>query len=591
VRFVFDPDAGTFPALEPGERSVLTLKLNNVGSALSQRIVHTLTQDSGFFSANLMQCQNRLQPDDQCDFDVEFAPTAPGDYSAVLISSEVTAGGATATVLLGGNARYLPVALQLFIDGGPGTIGVDSGDAGRFCPPDCTQPYPRFSTLTLTARGVQSEFQQWSGACLGTDASCTLVVSADAGTAVQATFELWPKLTVVRSAPGEDGGDDTRVTLDRGGLDCPGSACTVRVPPATPVVLSVGPFARATWDAGCDAASANRCTTTLQRTQDKTVAVGIELYNRVFVTSTSYPVDLGGITTLDAFCQMAAPFSASWIAWLEVSGSAPSTRLNGARGFVRTDGKPFADQLGDGSKRMFYPPVSDERGNDLSPDAGRLDIATGVMANCNNYSGSSGFIGTGLATAGGDLWSSFSTSTHPCSDRLRLLCVQTDFTTQLLPAPIPDGGRIAFLSFSPVMPSQDPDAQCQSEAIGGRRFAALRATPTAPAWAQLSLDGGTWYRPDGVRLMPAASQLASVSPFALEAPLNLTANGTYVGALHAWTGSAAPGASGTSGTTCGGWSTGAGSAMLGDVFDSSPRWFSGGDGGCGSGLQVYCFEK
>jgi hypothetical protein len=120
---------------------------------------------------------------------------------------------------------------------------------------------------------------------------------------------------------------------------------------------------------------------------------------------------------------------------------------------------------------------------------------------------------------------------------------------------------------------------------------ALRATPTPAPSAGLVLDGGTWYRLDGVRLMPSDARLASASPIALEAPLNLTPSGNYAIGVAAWSGSAAAGAPGAAGTTCGGWSSSTGSALLGDVTDSAPAWFGGSDGGCGSPQQVYCFEK
>jgi hypothetical protein len=224
-------------------------------------------------------------------------------------------------------------------------------------------------------------------------------------------------------------------------------------------------------------------------------------------------------------------------------------------------------------------------------------VATGGTGegNCADWTnGSTGPVGVGVATAGGTSWSGTVGLSHSCGETLRIYCLQVDFTTPL-PAPeVPDGGRIAFLSTGQLPGNgAGADALCQGEgaaAFPGRTFFALRANPGAAPSAQLNLDGGAWYRPDGVLLLGPASLASATAPH-LEAPLYVHADGGYEGdsTLFAWTGAPAPGAPGDAGTTCAGW-TGVGNALTGQPIDAA-RWFSGAPRGCATAGNLYCFER
>ena len=72
--------------------------------------------------------------------------------------------------------------------------------------------------------------------------------------------------------------------------------------------------------------------------------------NLVFVTSTTYRGDLGGLQAADARCReraRAANLRGTFVALLSSSTVDARTRLGTARGWVRTDGRPFADTQDD----------------------------------------------------------------------------------------------------------------------------------------------------------------------------------------------------------------------------------------------------
>lgn len=91
--------------------------------------------------------------------------------------------------------------------------------------------------------------------------------------------------------------------------------------------------------------------------------------NIAFVTSTTYNGDLGGLAGADQKCQAlaeAAGLPANvYKAWLSTSNENAKDRLGSARGWVRKDGKPFADTVADiVSGKIFHPLRIDENGAD-----------------------------------------------------------------------------------------------------------------------------------------------------------------------------------------------------------------------------------
>ena len=74
---------------------------------------------------------------------------------------------------------------------GSGAGTVTSGDGMLGCPASCDDPVPTGTVVTLTATpSANSSFAGWSGACAGTQTTCTVTVNADASAV--ATFAASP---------------------------------------------------------------------------------------------------------------------------------------------------------------------------------------------------------------------------------------------------------------------------------------------------------------------------------------------------------------------------------------------------------------
>ena len=333
--------------------------------------------------------------------------------------------------------------------------------------------------------------------------------------------------------------------------------------------------------------------------------------NRAFVTSTQHvPSTIGSLAAADAICNArsaAAGLPGAYVAWLSDENTDARDRLGTARGWVRTDGRPFADSVAAlTSGQIFHPPILDEYGRAVGP---HYDVvtATGMDGTrrpgltCGNWNGSL-LDGGGLFTTGGHARAGSGAWTDhwqdSCGVAKRLYCLGRDHRNPVQPAARP--GRLAFTTRSAFEPSlsgglASADALCQSEARAAGltgAFRALLATAGNSAASRFNLDGPTWVRPDGIALTERAADLFQ-APF-LSAPISLHADGTYLAASRPnWTGRAARGRL-DGGASCQGW-TSNGSGASGRI--GSPRfthyyWYSAGASSCDN-LQtgLYCLEE
>jgi len=151
----------------------------------------TVTGDPSFTPVS-DNCSNTAIPaNGSCIVTVQFAPTAPGSYSADLAIATTKTKTKQSSGLLTGTGiwrLYLTAA-------GPGSI-TDS--QGNTCGPPlsgkvtCTIPVTT-SQVTLTGAPdcpgytYGCYFSSWAFACGGTDPTCTITIAAD--TNVEATFQ------------------------------------------------------------------------------------------------------------------------------------------------------------------------------------------------------------------------------------------------------------------------------------------------------------------------------------------------------------------------------------------------------------------
>jgi hypothetical protein len=198
---------------------------------------------------------------------------------------------------------------------------------------------------------------------------------------------------------------------------------------------------------------------------------GNESPNYVFVTSATVSTVFQSLDDADQVCAGAATMAGlpgHFHAWLSTSAAHARDRLQGARGWIRPDGAPFADGVEDVvAGRIFNPASLDENG---APTSGPVVTGTAVdgrgdaTLDCGDWSATAtgtAIAGTTQGTTG--VWTYF--TTVPCGSSAHLYCFGVDRVAAVAP-PTPHG-KLAFLSDGPFAVGGGlgaADAQCQSEA-------------------------------------------------------------------------------------------------------------------------------
>jgi uncharacterized repeat protein (TIGR02543 family) len=140
---------------------------------------------------------------------------------------------------------------------GPGS-GTVSGAGGIVCGSACTTTVDPGTAVTLTAQtDPGSRFAGWTGACIGSGATCTFTATVGRDT-VNARFVKQATLTVRRSGRGV-------VTSDLGGLAC-GATCSATLDDGAAVTLRAVPARGrvfAGWGGDC-AGKTKTCTLTME---------------------------------------------------------------------------------------------------------------------------------------------------------------------------------------------------------------------------------------------------------------------------------------------------------------------------------------
>jgi hypothetical protein len=339
-------------------------------------------------------------------------------------------------------------------------------------------------------------------------------------------------------------------------------------------------------------------------------ATSTPVFNVVFVTSTSSNGDLGGQAGADAECASLATSaslpSGIYKAWLSTSTANAISKLGSARGFVRPDGQPFADQASDIAAGKILNTLSlDQNGIDV----GRQNVWTGTTdagtINGSNTCGDwtfgngSSFGELGETTGGAGAWSDDAVETD-CLVSASIYCLDISHITALTVTPTP--GRLAFVSkgsFATSHGVSGADALCQSEATAAglpnpTQFLALLSTSTASAASRFDMSAisAPYVRPDGIKIADAATLAAGAT---LDSGIWQHADGTYVTEFAAavWTGSTSPDVVGTLATTCQDWTTlnggDTGSLAVSNVTDT--WWNTDSTTACGFSHSIFCLDQ
>ncbi|MES1210104.1 MAG: hypothetical protein ABUS79_29565, partial [Pseudomonadota bacterium] len=338
---------------------------------------------------------------------------------------------------------------------------------------------------------------------------------------------------------------------------------------------------------------------------------GMGGYNLVFVTSkTNVTTNLGNAAAYDAVCNQLATTAgindASGTAFVALVGDAQSSpvgRLGNARGFVRTDGAPVADDLASlfSAYKMLNPIRADEHGV-LRPGTAVLtglgsDGSVASNSNCAGWTtaGSSANVTAGYSLSGPTTWLQWEGG--PCNTvpTGALYCFMKTRSSALVVTPV--AGKKIFLTNGPVAVGTDADAVCAAaKPPGTGAVSALRATTTAAASSLLTMTA-KYVRPDGIFVGLGSDLVAATAPGGtpLASGIWQQGDGTYLDARSVWTGSASLTAPGTVASTCSNWTaTSSTAAVTGATSSTELGFWSNAVGGwpCDNTYTwAYCVER
>lgn len=341
-------------------------------------------------------------------------------------------------------------------------------------------------------------------------------------------------------------------------------------------------------------------TATPTRTPTPTATATPNNFNYAFVTSTTHDGDLGGLVGADAICATrasAAGLPGTYVAWLSTGSVDAVGRLASARGFIRTDGAPFADQPADiAANQIFNALHLDETGADVgsvSVWTGTEEDGTAAAATCTNWTVTSGSGRIGSSQGGAAAWTDLASSPS-CGQSNRLYCFGIDKTTTEV-TPTVTNGKLAFISNGTINPSNGTgiagaDTMCNTEAVSlPGSYKALLASTTASAISRFT-PGNVYVRRDGTRVGDYDTLAAGGS---LESGIWQRPTGLYLESFSdvVWTGAATPSAVGTNVSTCGNFASNPGNGTFGRGPLADATWWSASTGSCAQGHHVYCLQE
>lgn len=500
-----------------------------------------------------------------------------------------------------GGRVHLPISYGVWPPGGSVEVTVvghgSVEGSGLHCPGDCRRAFVSGTTVRLNAMAEpDSEFTGWSLGCAG-GGPCEITIAG--GHSVEAHFTPRPRLLQVTRL------GDGRVASSPLGIDC-GPDCDETFIEGEQVTLTATPEGMhifAGWSGGC-AGMQPRCQVRMNGSQR--VEAHFSTPNHVFVSSTTVSPSVAELPTFaDTECArlaVSAGLPGVFLAWLSAEDATAASRVTARgpipRGWVRTDGAPFANRLSDLlSGGIYFPAITTERGAVLSattsvvtgslPGGGRGFTCFGWRRRDSTYT-------AGAAGAGAFGWTSI--SARPCDESAHLYCLGVDRAAPL--AVSRDSSRFAFISadgWSPAGGIESADRMCQGEAdeagLLGEFRAFLAAVGQAPS-ARVDLLGEPWARIDGIPLVTRSDKLRE----GLLSALDLQADGeTYVGPELVWTGAAGDVESpGSPATTCSDWSSAAPEATgtTGNPMMTNETWVTTPSATpCAEPHRVYCFQR
>jgi len=593
----------TFTATNAGSQTTGTLSVTRSGAASSE------------FSITNDDCNGQtLGGGANCTITVQFAPSSAGDKTASLDVSATPGGSVSAQLLAVGQNPAL-------LTGSPGSAefgDIEVGHLGTSITWDIENTGDVATGTLSFSNSNGTDFVATNGCSgtLGPGGSCsvtvnfspstgglrngTLTMSATPGGSVNLTVSGTGmyRLTVTKSGTGT-------VSSTPGGINC-GGVCSELFAGGAAVTLTAtttngSNYYFSGWSGGGCSGPARDCDVTVNSSMTVSATFSPMTHNLVFVSSISFPSDLGGVAPYDAQCNALASAAGinnnagnDYVAYMSSTAATAVDRLGNARGWVRLDGLAFTDTLSalTAGSQVYNPIYYTEFGDPL-PGAVAF---TGTNANgtvrsnqnCDDWTaGSTAGCLCGRAAGGPTGWSSGTGA--GCSSNRYVFCMGKSRTAQLVPTPV-SGKRIWMTNTSYTPGSMTPDEKCTAEKPAGVGTArALLAYTTTAADAQLD-SGANYVRVDGQLVGSGADIIA----LAIQSGIWQSANGTYLG-TRTYTGQTSLTSVGSATTTCDNWTATTSNARIGwSAVNSTWFWSFSSEGCSGSGAEesyLYCVEQ
>jgi hypothetical protein len=544
----------------------------------------TVTVTGTGFSLESNGCVSPLAPGGSCPVSVVFTPPKKGNFKKGLLE-------------FSDDAAKSPQKIKLTGVGLKGPSPTPSPTA------TLTPTATATATATSTASATATSTRTATASATSTNSATATATSTHTATASATSTHT---ATATATATATSGATASASTTATATATKTATATVTQTPTATATTTStISPTPTAS------ATSTPTKTATPSITPTPT-ATSTPVFNVAFVTSTTSGGNLGGLAGADAQCASLASAAhlpaGTYKAWLSTTSGTPvnaSSRLGSARGFVRPDGKPFADRISDITAGTIYNALElDENGDDVVGQ----NVWTGTAANgtattetCSDWTDGSlnSFGEEGDSTGGPDIWTDRG-GAGGCEGAEPFYCFDTSHVTPLTITPVT--GRLAFVSTSSFQANfgiADADSVCQSDATAAglanpTNFLALLATSTASPASRFNLSAmsAPYVRSDGVKIADAPT-IASGGE--LDSGIWQHADGSYAGEFSStvWTGSSAPNSTGTLASTCQNWSTISetdfGSEGEGNTTDT--WWETGATVSCGVPQFLFCLQQ
>jgi hypothetical protein len=313
------------------------------------------------------------------------------------------------------------------------------------------------------------------------------------------------------------------VTESSNGLTCTGNTCTGLFDHTTLTLSARTQNGSGSFFTGwslAECAAKDDCRFDLDGSRSITATFQEQASNLIFVTSSSYPSNLGGTDALDAECNRVASAAGinsaagnDFIAAVSSSSASLRQRLGAARGWVRRDGLPVGDTLDAifNQFQMMYPPSLTEHGVASTELVMTGSDQTGALApeNCNDWTSLDASVSFRCGNPRASPRSWLGSRGLPCgSQPTALYCMGIRRSTAVTLAPI--SGKRIWITADVYLPgSVTPDAFCQSHRPAGVAQGVALLAYTGQSAAAVLDPNATYVRPDGA-LVGRGSDIAKL---------------------------------------------------------------------------------